>query len=44
MLELGTFNEEFEVKVGVHQGSVVSPLLFIMVLEMLLHEFRAHVL
>ena len=29
----------FEVKVGVHQGSVLSPLLFIMVLEALSNEF-----
>ena len=32
--------EEFEVKVGVHQGSVPSPLLFTIVLEALSREFR----
>ena len=31
------------VKVGVHQGSVFSPLLFIIVLEALSHEFRCGV-
>ncbi len=30
----------FEVKFGVHQGSVLSPLLFIMELEALSREFR----
>ena len=34
------YSEEFEVKVSVHQGSVLSPLLFIIVLEALSHEFR----
>ena len=34
------YSEEFEVKVGVHQGSVLSPLLFIIVLEALSSEFR----
>ena len=29
------YSEEFEVKVGVHQSSVFSPLLFIIVLEAL---------
>ena len=33
------YGEEFEVKVGVHQGSVLSPLLFIIVLEALSREF-----
>ena len=31
------YSEEFEVKVGVHQGCVLSPLLFIIVLEALSH-------
>src|SRR5271163_2987261 len=33
-------SKEFEVKVGVHQGSVLSPLLFTSVLEALSMEFR----
>ena len=37
------FSKEFEVKVGVHQGSVLSPLLFIIVLEALSREFQAGV-
>ena len=37
------YSEEFEVKVGVHQGSVLSPLLFIIVLEALSWEFRSGV-
>ena len=35
------YSEEFKVKVGVHKGSVLSPLLFIIVLEALSHEFRS---
>ena len=37
------YSEESEVKVGVHQGSVLSPLLFIIVLEALSQEFRSGV-
>jgi len=36
----GQVSEEFQVKVGVHQGSVLSPLLFIMVMEALSQCFR----
>ncbi|KAI8496011.1 hypothetical protein Bbelb_264270 [Branchiostoma belcheri] len=36
----GQYSEEFGVGVGVHQGSVLSPLLFILVLEALSREFR----
>ena len=37
------YSDEFGVKVGVHQGSVLSPLLFIIVLEALSREFRSGV-
>ena len=37
------YSEEFEVKVGVHQGAVLSPLLFVIVLEALSREFRSGV-
>ena len=33
-------SEEFEVKVGVHQGSVPSPLLFAIVIETLTQDVR----
>ena len=36
-----TLSEEFVVKVSVHQGSVLNHLLFIMVLEVWLCEFRS---
>ncbi len=32
---------EFEVKVGVHQGSVLSPLLFVAVMEVLAQNVQA---
>jgi hypothetical protein len=34
-----SYSEAFDVKVGVHQGSVLSPLLFIIVLEALSQDF-----
>ena len=37
------YSEEFEVKVGVHLGSVLSPLLFIIVLEAFSRKFRCGV-
>jgi len=33
----------FEVKVGMHQGSALSPLLFVIVMESLSREFRVAV-
>ena len=36
------YSEEFEVKVGVHEDSVLSLLLFIIVLEALPHEFSSY--
>ena len=36
----GSYSSSFQVGVGVHQGSVLSPLLFILVLEALSREFR----
>jgi len=34
-------SKTFNVKVGLHQGSVLSPLLFVIVMEMILRELRA---
>ena len=39
----GQYSKEFGVGVGVHQGSVLSPLLFILVLEALSRQFRTGV-
>ena len=36
----GMYSDEFGVEVGVHQGSVLSPLLFVIVMEALSREFR----
>jgi len=33
-------NNGFEVKVGMHQGSALSPLLFVIVMEAISREFR----
>src|SRR5260221_1756421 len=33
-------NDSFEVKVGLHQGSVLSPLLFVIVMDMVSKELR----
>ena len=37
------YNEEFEVKVSVHQGSILKPLLFNIVLEALSCQFGSGV-
>ena len=37
-------SQEFEVEVGVHKGSVLSPLLFIIMLKALSREFGSGVL
>ena len=39
-----SYRQEFDAKVGVHQGSVLSPLLFIIVLEAFSHEFCSGVI
>ena len=39
-----TVRYKFDVQVGVHQGSVLSPLLFIIVLEALSRECRSTIL
>ena len=36
----GQFSGEFNIKVGVHQCAVLSPLLFIIVMEALSREFK----
>ena len=34
------FSEEFEMNVGVHQGSVLSPLLFAIVVDLVTNEIK----
>ena len=36
----GQFSDEFSIKAGVHQGAVLSPLLFIIIMEALSRKFR----
>ena len=36
----GQFSDEFSIKIGAHQGAVLSPLLFMIVMEALSKEFR----
>ena len=36
----GGYSDEFEVKVGVHQGAVLSPLLFVNVLDVVAEDMR----
>ena len=35
----GQFSDEFNIKVGVHQGALLSPLLFIIVMDVLSRKF-----
>ena len=43
-MRVGSALEEFEVKVGVHQGSVLSPLLFAVVLDIITENARRDVI
>ena len=36
----GGDSDSFDVKVGLHQGSILSPLLFVIVMEMVTRDLR----
>ena len=44
-VKVGThLSEEFEINAGVHQGSILSPLLFAIVIDVVINEIKEGVL